>query len=228
MGDRPRWPRAPGDLTRRAASAAAGSAVLVGSYGLWLAFAWVNRRLPASWLVMAGLVLNILVIGVNGGMPVSASALETAGARTEGLHRRGHREAPPDGPADVADAAGRRDRDPAADRRRGLDRRRAPVRGGRGRGDGHARTVGRESPAAGSDFQGYRGKHLPADVCSSVRRLDRGRSGSSACSDGSAGGRLEQRGRESDRDRRSLTGALSTSKRPPPTWARSRIMAMPK
>ena len=62
-----------------------GSAVLVGSYGLLVAFAWVNHRLPASWLVMAGLVLNILVIGVNGGMPVNASALETSGAGTEGL-----------------------------------------------------------------------------------------------------------------------------------------------
>jgi hypothetical protein len=34
---------------------------------------------------MAGLVLNILVIAVNGGMPVSANALETAGARAEDL-----------------------------------------------------------------------------------------------------------------------------------------------
>lgn len=62
-----------------------GSAVLVGSYGLLVAFAWVNRRLPALWLVMGGLVLNILVIAVNGGMPVSANALETAGARPEDL-----------------------------------------------------------------------------------------------------------------------------------------------
>jgi hypothetical protein len=62
-----------------------GSAVLVGSYGLLIAFAWVNRRLPALWLVMAGVVLNILVIAVNGGMPVSANALETAGARAEEL-----------------------------------------------------------------------------------------------------------------------------------------------
>jgi hypothetical protein len=62
-----------------------GSAVLLGSYALLLAFAWVNRRLPALWLVMAGLVLNILVIGFNGGMPVSANALETAGARAEDL-----------------------------------------------------------------------------------------------------------------------------------------------
>jgi uncharacterized protein DUF5317 len=62
-----------------------GSAVLVGSYGLLIAFAWVNRRLPVLWLVLAGLLLNILVIAVNGGMPVSANALETAGARAEDL-----------------------------------------------------------------------------------------------------------------------------------------------
>jgi hypothetical protein len=62
-----------------------GSIVLVGSYGLLGAFAWVNRRLPAVWLVMAGLALNILVIAVNGGMPVSAAALDAAGARADGL-----------------------------------------------------------------------------------------------------------------------------------------------
>ena len=63
----------------------AGSAVLVGSYGLLVAFAWVNRRLPALWLVMGGLVLNIIVIALNGGMPVSADALETAGGRADEL-----------------------------------------------------------------------------------------------------------------------------------------------
>ena len=62
-----------------------GTVVLIGSYALLGAFAWVNRRLPAVWLVMAGLALNLLVIGVNGGMPVSAAALETAGASAEGL-----------------------------------------------------------------------------------------------------------------------------------------------
>jgi hypothetical protein len=66
-----------------------GSAVLVGSYWLLVAFAWVNRRLPVLWLVMAGLVLNILVIAVNGGMPVSAGAIETAGDRAEDLRGAG-------------------------------------------------------------------------------------------------------------------------------------------
>ncbi|HZN42235.1 MAG TPA: DUF5317 family protein, partial [Actinomycetota bacterium] len=61
-----------------------GSVLLIASYALLLAFAWINRRLPAAWLVIAGLTLNILVIVVNQGMPVSASAIETAGARAEG------------------------------------------------------------------------------------------------------------------------------------------------
>jgi hypothetical protein len=66
-----------------------GPALLLASYGLLLAFAWVNRRLPALWLVIAGLAMNLLVIGVNGGMPVSAGALEVAGARPEGLAGEG-------------------------------------------------------------------------------------------------------------------------------------------
>ena len=40
---------------------------------------------PGSLARDGGLILNIVVIGANGGMPVSASALETAGARAEGL-----------------------------------------------------------------------------------------------------------------------------------------------
>lgn len=59
--------------------------LLLGSYALLLGFAFVNRRLPALWLVIAGLGMNVLVIGVNGGMPVNAGALETAGARPQDL-----------------------------------------------------------------------------------------------------------------------------------------------
>jgi hypothetical protein len=57
-----------------------GPILLVGSDALLLGFALVNRRLPALWLVIVGLAMNLLVIGANGGMPVSAGALETAGA----------------------------------------------------------------------------------------------------------------------------------------------------
>lgn len=66
-----------------------GPAALLASYGLLLAFAWVNRRLPALWLVIAGLALNLVVIGVNGGMPVSARAVEVAGADPRGLAASG-------------------------------------------------------------------------------------------------------------------------------------------
>jgi len=62
-----------------------GTVALLGSYLLLGSFAWVNRRLPAVWLVMVGLALNFVVIGVNNGMPVSVRALEVAGASAEGL-----------------------------------------------------------------------------------------------------------------------------------------------
>jgi Family of unknown function (DUF5317) len=62
-----------------------GTAAVVASYVLLIGFALVNRRLPALWLVIAGLLLNLVVIGLNGGMPVSASALRTAGADSAGL-----------------------------------------------------------------------------------------------------------------------------------------------
>lgn len=142
----------------------AGSAVLVGSYGLLFAFALVNRRLPALWLVMAGLVLNILVIGANGGMPVSASALETAGARAEGLIGAGTAKHHLIGPGDTLTALGDVIGIPP------------PVGAVISIGDvllyaGVAILVvtvmlgrsgeNRRPPAR--IFQGYRGKHLPAD-----------------------------------------------------------------
>lgn len=58
-------------------------AALVASYVLLLAFVWVNRRLPAAPLLLIGLALNMTVITLNGGMPVSESAIETSGG-TEG------------------------------------------------------------------------------------------------------------------------------------------------
>jgi hypothetical protein len=142
----------------------AGSFVLVGSYGLLIAFAWVNRRLPAVWLVMTGLVLNILVIGVNGGMPVSASALEAAGARAEGLLGAGavkhHLMGPDDTLTPLGDVIGIP----------------PPIGAVISIGDvllyaGVAILVvavmlgrfGEDPPEAARLFQGYRGKHLPQD-----------------------------------------------------------------
>jgi hypothetical protein len=62
-----------------------GFALLLVSYALLLVFVWRNRHLPALWLAFAGLAMNVLVIAVNGGMPVSAAALDVAGASPEGL-----------------------------------------------------------------------------------------------------------------------------------------------
>ena len=54
-------------------------AVILGSNVLVAAFLGLNRRLPGMWLAASGLLLNVLVIGVNGAMPVSAEAAERAG-----------------------------------------------------------------------------------------------------------------------------------------------------
>ena len=58
---------------------AVGPALLAVSYALLVAFLWVNRRLPAAPIMLIGLALNLLVVIPNGGMPVSASAMETSG-----------------------------------------------------------------------------------------------------------------------------------------------------
>jgi hypothetical protein len=55
------------------------TAVLVASYLLLLTFGAVNIRLPGMSLVLLGLAANLIVIGANGGMPVSADALRDSG-----------------------------------------------------------------------------------------------------------------------------------------------------
>lgn len=46
--------------------------ILVGSQIFLLVFVWVNRKLPGFWALGLGLVLNFLVITLNGGlMPIS-------------------------------------------------------------------------------------------------------------------------------------------------------------
>ncbi len=45
---------------------------LVGSQVALLIFAWLNRKQPGFWALALGLALNLLVIGLNGGlMPIS-------------------------------------------------------------------------------------------------------------------------------------------------------------
>lgn len=61
-----------------------GLVVVLVSYLLLLGFALANASLVGMWLVALGVALNLLVIGVNAGMPVRPSALVAAGiARPE-------------------------------------------------------------------------------------------------------------------------------------------------
>ena len=58
---------------------AAATPLLVLSYASLLVVLIVNHRLPASRVMMLGLTLNLVVVGVNGGMPVSPAAIVAAG-----------------------------------------------------------------------------------------------------------------------------------------------------
>ena len=53
---------------------------LVSSYVLLLAVVAVNRRVPGAALMAAGLTMNLAVVALDGGMPVSRDAIRTAGA----------------------------------------------------------------------------------------------------------------------------------------------------
>jgi hypothetical protein len=52
--------------------------LLISSYVVLLVFVALNRRLPGFSLIALGFGLNVLVISVNGGMPVSDRALRQA------------------------------------------------------------------------------------------------------------------------------------------------------
>jgi hypothetical protein len=55
-----------------------GVGLLIASYVVLLAFVAVNIRLPGFWLIAIGFALNVIVISINGGMPVSREALQQA------------------------------------------------------------------------------------------------------------------------------------------------------
>ncbi|MGH2967098.1 MAG: DUF5317 domain-containing protein [Solirubrobacterales bacterium] len=82
------WALAPIALALQLIPAPRGSAdrealavtMLVASYVLLLAVVAVNRRVPGAPLMALGLTLNLAVVGLNGGMPVSSAAVRTAGA----------------------------------------------------------------------------------------------------------------------------------------------------
>jgi Family of unknown function (DUF5317) len=69
-----------------------GAVTLITSYVLLLIFLALNRRIPAASVMAVGLLLNLLVVGVNAGMPVSAGAIEVAGgtASTESFEGPKH------------------------------------------------------------------------------------------------------------------------------------------
>lgn len=53
--------------------------LLLTSFVLLTIFVVVNRRIAGFWLILVGVALNFAVIGLNGGMPVSAGALAASG-----------------------------------------------------------------------------------------------------------------------------------------------------
>ncbi len=58
----------------------ATNVAILGSYALLVAFAVANVRLVGMTIVTLGLAANFAVIAVNGGMPVQAKAIVSAGA----------------------------------------------------------------------------------------------------------------------------------------------------
>ena len=83
------WPLLSGGLAAQALSTQvagdASFALLLASYGLLLAFAAANVALVGMWLVATGIAMNLVVIALNGGMPVRESALRSAGALGPGV-----------------------------------------------------------------------------------------------------------------------------------------------
>jgi hypothetical protein len=64
---------------------AIGAGLLIASYVLLLAFLTVNRWIPGAAVMAVGLLMNLTVVVANGGMPVSAAAVETAGGTAAAL-----------------------------------------------------------------------------------------------------------------------------------------------
>jgi hypothetical protein len=60
-------------------AAVVGPVMLALSYGLLVVFLLSNRWIPGARVMSIGLVLNLAVVMVNGGMPVRAEAIERAG-----------------------------------------------------------------------------------------------------------------------------------------------------
>jgi hypothetical protein len=64
--------------TRRLIADDLAAAALVGSQALLLIFAWFNRSQPGFWALGIGLLSNLVVISINGGlMPISPEMVVT-------------------------------------------------------------------------------------------------------------------------------------------------------
>lgn len=59
-----------------------GVAMMLASYVLLLIMVWANRSKPGMWIAGTGVLANLIVIAVNGGMPVLAGAAEVASGFT--------------------------------------------------------------------------------------------------------------------------------------------------
>jgi hypothetical protein len=72
----PQWGAFYLPLTRRLVSTELAAAALISSQAILLLFAWFNRKHSAFWMLGLGLILNLTVIVLNGGlMPISRETL---------------------------------------------------------------------------------------------------------------------------------------------------------
>ncbi|MCX6045267.1 MAG: DUF5317 domain-containing protein [Chloroflexi bacterium] len=72
----PQWAAFYLPLTRRAVTTEWAATALISSQAILLLFAWFNRRHRAFWVLGLGLILNLTVIVLNGGlMPISRETL---------------------------------------------------------------------------------------------------------------------------------------------------------
>lgn len=64
-------------------SETAGLVMVLGSFFLLMILVVVNRKKPGMWLAGVGVLMNLTVISLNGGMPVLTEAAEVASGFTQ-------------------------------------------------------------------------------------------------------------------------------------------------
>jgi hypothetical protein len=64
------------------AATVVGPVMNVVSYALLVLFLMWNRWIPGAWVMAIGLLLNLVVVVANGGMPVQPEAIQRAGGDT--------------------------------------------------------------------------------------------------------------------------------------------------